>query len=92
MALLAQKIEDKRTGGFKGKSTFDSKRATCYRCGQIGHIALDYKVKSVEASQVEKVAERPNMYRQKYINLKKSESRYTPKREQKSLFSLLKTG
>ncbi|XP_071719441.1 uncharacterized protein [Rutidosis leptorrhynchoides] len=41
MALLTQRIEKKRFGPRKGKSSFDPKKATYFKCGKVGHIAAE---------------------------------------------------
>ena len=50
LAFLAKKLERKNFGGFKGKSTFNPKTTTCYRCGITGHIVTECKVKTGETS------------------------------------------
>ncbi len=66
---------------------FDSKKVSCYRCGKPCHIAAECKVKTAKTSQVDKVADRAKMFRQKYINLKKGGNKNPPKKKQKALYA-----
>ncbi|XP_071714110.1 uncharacterized protein [Rutidosis leptorrhynchoides] len=71
MALLTQRIEKKKFEPRKGKSPFDPKKATCFKCGKVGHIAAECWSKVDSSSDSGKYLEKGKKYKQKYKNLKK---------------------
>ncbi|XP_071727041.1 uncharacterized protein [Rutidosis leptorrhynchoides] len=72
MALLTQRIEKKKFGPRKGKSPFDPKKATCFKCGKVGHIVAECWSKK---------------YKQKYKNLKKEGVKPVVKKAEKALYT-----
>jgi hypothetical protein len=85
MALLAQRLEKARFKGSKGRPTFDPKKATCYKCGQVGHISSDCRVKIAESSSSDKWEEKAKKYKKKYFNSKKIGEKQQPKKLEKAL-------
>ncbi|XP_071689242.1 uncharacterized protein [Rutidosis leptorrhynchoides] len=71
MALLTQRIEKKKFGPRKGKSPFDPKKATCFKCGKVGHNAAECWSKVDSSSNSVKHLEKAKKYKKKYKNLKK---------------------
>src|SRR5919199_960468 len=70
MALLSQKIENKK--GNKMKSSFDPKKAECFKCGNIGHVKADCRTKSENFKKKVDFEAKAYKYKKKYNDLKKS--------------------
>ncbi|XP_071739730.1 uncharacterized protein [Rutidosis leptorrhynchoides] len=87
MALLTQRIEKQKFGPKKGKSSFNSKKATCFKCGKIGHIVAECWSKVDSSSDSGKYLEKPKKYKQKYKNLKKEGVKPVIKKVEKALYT-----
>ncbi|XP_071704386.1 uncharacterized protein [Rutidosis leptorrhynchoides] len=87
MALLTQRIEKKKFGPRKGKSSFDPKKSTCFKCGKVGHIAAECWSKVDSSSDSGKYLEKVKKYKQKYKNLKKEGVKPVVKKAEKALYT-----
>ncbi|XP_071728113.1 uncharacterized protein [Rutidosis leptorrhynchoides] len=54
----------------KGKGTFDPKKAKCFKCGKLGHIAADCWSKGEGGSNSNKSVDKARKYKLKYMKLK----------------------